>query len=97
MPSDAPMKCQRLDAGQPCPHDAQWVPILVLRAFSGQPRNTAALARFDQLPVCDAHQRKMEPRHLITNEGWAQLKHGFLAAGKAAPKREFTTLEWSEI
>lgn len=48
------------------------------------------------LRVCEEHSR-VQWADVVTNEGWQQIRDGFVRAGRQAPKQEFSGVAVREL
>lgn len=76
-----------------CEHPATWQPILILCHPNGEDTCPAIL----WLGVCAICRPSLGVEDFISDEGWARIVEGMVAAGAAAPSRERTRLDWRRL
>ena len=82
------MTCSRVG----CKSEGTHHPALLLRP-KGYPDAPPAEVILGIL-VCREHQESTTAADLITDEGWAQIEHGFGAVGRVLPDRATVGLAW---
>lgn len=75
-----------------CNNEAHWQPLLKV---SPDGKNYAEA----QFPInfCDSCKAMTLLGNLVDDTGWKVIAGGFLAIGRAEPRRELTKLEWKKI
>jgi hypothetical protein len=76
-----------------CPNKGIWYPLLLL-AHKSAPGQQATMC-IDMM-VCSEHKADMDLDALVTDTGWADICAGFRSAGKMAPTRGLTQLDWTK-
>jgi len=81
------MRCSHDD----CPDSPAWHPAIVLRSRRSAAPRRAVLVH---LGYCDGHRGSLTLATFLSDEGFTKLAKHVREAGKPAPDRPLTTLEW---
>ncbi len=81
--SKKPRVCAKTGCGKPATHFAG----LIIRHKS---RPSAGMQTVLDLVLCPEHAKSVAVDDLVTDESWAHLCRGVVAAGKLAPTRRLT-------
>jgi len=77
-----------------CPNPGTWRPVLKLRS---RQEGSVTLLRFTKVALCEDHQRSSEVTNFLSVEGFDKLVHLMKEAGKQAPVRKLTSLDWEPV
>ena len=76
---------------EPCTGSGAWRPVLELRS---RQNGEITRLRFTKIAICDGHKQSNEIANYLSIEAFDKLAKIMKEAGKKAPVRRLTTLNW---
>lgn len=82
------------DRDSACPNEASWHPRMMVRAAGYEQQPCPSILG---LNVCHEHKAMKKLEDFLSDAGWEQISNALIEAGRIAPTRSLTTLEWEPI